>query len=76
MEYNRISACTTAKEIWDRLILTHEGTDQVKETRINLLVQQYEAFKMKPDESISEMYDRLNTIINSLALLGKNYTNA
>ncbi|KAI4365602.1 hypothetical protein MLD38_021570 [Melastoma candidum] len=31
---------------------------------------------MKPDESISEMYDRLNTIINSLALLGKNYSNA
>ncbi|KAI4371458.1 hypothetical protein MLD38_019691 [Melastoma candidum] len=41
-----------------------------------MLVQQYEVFKMKPDESISEMYDRLNTIINSLALLGKNYTNA
>ncbi|KAI4340827.1 hypothetical protein MLD38_025628 [Melastoma candidum] len=31
---------------------------------------------MKPDESISEMYDRLNIIINSFALLVKNYTNA
>ncbi|XP_059638584.1 uncharacterized protein LOC132280843 [Cornus florida] len=27
-EYNRISTCTTAKEIWDKLQITYEGTSQ------------------------------------------------
>jgi len=30
-EYNCISACASAKEIWDCLSTTHEGTEQVKE---------------------------------------------
>ena len=25
-EFNRISTCNTAKEIWDKLEVTHEGT--------------------------------------------------
>ncbi|KAK2984384.1 hypothetical protein RJ640_029589 [Escallonia rubra] len=43
-EYNRVSACETAREMWRLLEITHEGTNQVKETKINMLVQQYEAF--------------------------------
>ena len=30
-EVNRISGCEIAKEIWDKLEVTHEGTNQVKE---------------------------------------------
>ena len=45
-EYNRISSCESAKEIWDKLEVTHEGTNQVKKSKINLLVQTYEMFKM------------------------------
>jgi len=46
-EYNRISSCSTAKEVWDRLHITYKRTDRVKETRTNILLSQYEAFKMK-----------------------------
>ncbi|KAK2973848.1 hypothetical protein RJ640_003256 [Escallonia rubra] len=35
-EYNRISACETAEEMWRLLEVTHEGTNQVKETKINM----------------------------------------
>ena len=45
-EFNRISTCKTAKEIWDKLKVTHEGTSQVKESKIALLSNQYEMFKM------------------------------
>ena len=31
-EFNRISTCNSTKEIWDRLEVTREGTDQVKES--------------------------------------------
>ncbi|GLT28089.1 hypothetical protein SLA2020_030450 [Shorea laevis] len=71
--YNRVSGCDTAKEIWDMLEATHEGTNQVKESKINRLIYRYELFKMKPEESIQEMFTRLNDIVNSLKALGKVY---
>ncbi|XP_058002317.1 uncharacterized protein LOC131179478 [Hevea brasiliensis] len=54
-EYNRISGCTFAKEVWDKLEVTYEGTNQVKESKANKLVREYELFEMKPGETISEM---------------------
>ena len=45
-EFNRISTCKTAKEIWDKLKVTHEGTSQVKKSKIALLSNQFEMFKM------------------------------
>ena len=52
-EFNRISTCKIAKEIWDKLKVTHEGTSQVKESKIALLSNQYEMFKMQANESIT-----------------------
>lgn len=75
-EYNRISICETAKEIWDKLIATHEGNSQVKESKIDILVHNYELFKMKPGESISDMFTRFTDIVNGLKSLGKSYTNS
>ena len=45
-EFNRISTCNTAKGIWDKLKVTHEGTSQVKESKFAILSNQYEMFKM------------------------------
>ena len=45
-EYDKIISCDSTKEIWDRLQVLHEGTDQVKETKISVLVHQYKMFKM------------------------------
>ena len=75
-EFNRISTCTSAQEIWNKLEVTHEGTSQVKSSKINLLVHNYELFKMDPNESISAMFTRFTDIINGLKCLGRNYTNA
>ncbi|WP_374695630.1 hypothetical protein ACEW7V_01290 [Areca yellow leaf disease phytoplasma] len=38
-EFNRIFTCNSTKEIWDKLEITHEGTSQVKTSKINLLVR-------------------------------------
>ena len=46
-ETNRISACQSAKEIWDTLELAYEGTSEVKRSKIDLLMSKYEAFNMK-----------------------------
>ena len=52
-KFNRISMCSTAKEIWDKLEVTYEGTFRVKESKINLLVTQYKVFKMAESEIIN-----------------------
>ncbi len=75
-EFNKVSTCSSAKEIWDRLEVTHEGTNQVKESKMNILVHKYELFKMEPNETISCMFTRFTDIINGLKNLGKSYTNS
>ncbi|MQL73441.1 hypothetical protein Taro_005797 [Colocasia esculenta] len=75
-EYSRISMCKSAKEMWDKLELLYEGTSQVKETKANILVSEYELFMMKSDETISEMFAMFMIIVNGLKALGKDYTDA
>ena len=75
-EFNQIFVCTSAKEIWDTLEVTHEGTNQVKESKINMLVHKYELFKMKPTESITNMFTGFIDIVNCLKSLGKDFTNS
>ncbi|KAG8642634.1 hypothetical protein MANES_12G103911v8 [Manihot esculenta] len=74
-EYNKVCMKSTAKEIWDALVVTHEGTNQVKENKMESLIYQYELFKMKSDETISQMYDRFIEIIGEMKSLGKTFTN-
>ncbi|XP_070015012.1 uncharacterized protein [Nicotiana sylvestris] len=69
-EYNRVSACNTAKEIWEVLQTAHEGTTQVKQSKIDMLITEYELFRMKDDESIQDMHTRFTSIINELHSLG------
>ena len=52
-EFNSISTCKLAKEIWDKLKVTHEDTTQVNESKITLISNQYEMFKMQSNESIT-----------------------
>ncbi|GKA98908.1 retrovirus-related pol polyprotein from transposon TNT 1-94 [Tanacetum coccineum] len=68
-EYERIFMCNTAKEIWKTLLITHQGNSQVKDNKIDLLVQQYEQFVISEDESIDSAFARFNTIITSLKAL-------
>ncbi|GAV62566.1 UBN2 domain-containing protein, partial [Cephalotus follicularis] len=74
-EFNRISSCESAKEMWDLLEVTYEGTNQVKESKISMLVHEYELFMMHNDECKSGMFTRFTTITNSLKNLGKSYSN-
>uniref|UniRef100_A0A2N9F279 CCHC-type domain-containing protein n=1 Tax=Fagus sylvatica TaxID=28930 RepID=A0A2N9F279_FAGSY len=41
-EFNRVSSCDSTKEIWDKLEVTYEGTNQVEESKMSMLVHEYE----------------------------------
>ena len=74
-EFFRISQCKSAKEIWDTLVETHEGTTEVKRSRLNTLSQEYEMFRMQPGESIVALQKRFVHLTNHLIALGKTFTN-
>uniref|UniRef100_A0A199UCQ2 UBN2 domain-containing protein n=1 Tax=Manihot esculenta TaxID=3983 RepID=A0A199UCQ2_MANES len=60
-EYNRV------------LGLTYECTNQVKESKANLLVRDFELFEMKSSETIAEMSTRFTNLVNILKVLGKRF---
>ena len=63
-----------AKEIWKLLEVTYEGNDQVKKSKINSFMHDYELFSIKDFESFVEMFSRFIVIVNELEALEKTYT--
>ncbi|GJS90428.1 hypothetical protein Tco_0773064 [Tanacetum coccineum] len=54
--------------------MTHQGNSQVKDNKIDLLVQQYEQFTIPEEESIDNAFARFNTIITSLKALDEGFS--
>ncbi|GJX49587.1 retrovirus-related pol polyprotein from transposon TNT 1-94 [Tanacetum coccineum] len=73
-EYERIFMCNKAKEILKTLLITHQGNNQVKDSKIDLLVQQYEQFVISKNEFIDSAFARFNIIITSLKALDEGYS--
>nr|GEY27852.1 retrovirus-related Pol polyprotein from transposon TNT 1-94 [Tanacetum cinerariifolium] len=62
-EYERSFMRNTAKEIWKTLLITHQGNNQVKDNKINILVQQYEQFVISEDESTDSAFAIWKTLL-------------
>ncbi|KAH9724856.1 hypothetical protein KPL70_007638 [Citrus sinensis] len=75
-EFHRVSSCENANEIWHKLEVVYEGTNQVKESKINRYTRQYELFYMEQNESVYSMYTRFTDIVNTLGALGKTFSNS
>ena len=73
-EFNRISTCETAFDIWRTLEITHEGTSRVKDSKVNILLHDFELFHMKPSETVVDMYTRFTDVVNGLKSLGKSFS--
>src|ERR1044072_106045 len=76
LEYEKITNKETAKSIYDSLVMTHEGNNQVKETKALALLQKYEAFKMEDNESVEKMFSRFQILVAGLKVLNKGYNTA
>jgi hypothetical protein len=74
-EFNRIKNLTTAHEIWTKLMEIYEGTTIVKSAKLYVCKRKFEQFLMKEDESVFDMFNRLNEIVNELKGLGFNVPN-
>ena len=70
-EFHRISHITIAKEAWQILENTYEGTKKVKDTKLQMLTTQFEELRMSEDESFDSFYSKLNEVIIGKFNLGE-----
>ena len=56
--------------------VAYVGTTQVKESKIHMLVSQYEVFKMQERESIKDFVQRFILITNQLIPISRTFDNA
>ena len=63
-----------SKEVCDTIQILCEGTEQVRENKMQLLIQQYEHFHFKQSETLSDTYSRFQKLLNALKLFGRLYS--
>ncbi|XP_063939761.1 uncharacterized protein LOC135148464 [Daucus carota subsp. sativus] len=66
--FDSVINCPTAKEVWDTIQTLCEGTDQVRENKMQLFVQQYESFHSKSGEPLNDLFNRFQKLLNGLKL--------
>ncbi|GKB84521.1 retrovirus-related pol polyprotein from transposon TNT 1-94 [Tanacetum coccineum] len=67
-----VISCVSAKETWTDLVHSFEGPSDTKENRIMDLKLEYQTFRAKSTESLSQTYTRYKTLLNELANDGVN----
>ena len=70
-EFHRISHITIAKEAWQILETTYEGTKKVKDTKLQMLTTRFEELRMSEGESFDSFYSKLNEVVISKFNLGE-----
>ena len=60
-----------AHDAWVKLEESYEGTQAVKGAKAYILKEKFASFKMKEDESVLEMFHRLQVLVNDLKALGE-----
>ena len=70
-EFHRISHVTIAKEAWQILETTYEGTKKEKDTKLQMLITWFEDLKMSEDELFDSFYGKLNEVVIGKFNLGE-----
>lgn len=74
-EFLWVSHYKTTKETWDILQITHERNNKVKRAMFDTLTHEYELFRMKPKESISQMQTWFTHIASHMRIMGETFSN-
>lgn len=63
-KFVKVMQCTSAKEMWDKLISSHEGDDKVKDAKLQVHRLQFEQLNMKDDETVRRYFLRVEKLEN------------
>ncbi|GJX39695.1 retrovirus-related pol polyprotein from transposon TNT 1-94 [Tanacetum coccineum] len=67
-----VISCVSAKETWTDLVHNFEGPSYPKENMIRNMKLEYQTFRAKSTESLSQTYTRYKTLLNELSNDGVN----
>jgi len=70
-EFVKVMQYKSAKEIWDKIVLSYEGDEQVKREKLQTLRIQYENLRMHNNESVANYFLRVDEIVNCMKKLGE-----
>ena len=70
-EFHWISHMTIAKEVWQILETTYEGTKKVKDSKLQMQTTRFEELRMSEDESFDSFYSKLNEVVIGKFNLGE-----
>ena len=73
-QYKLIQITRIAKEAWDILETAHEGTEVVKDSKLQVLQTSFETIRMEEDEHFNDFQVRLMDIVNQSHQLGDPYS--
>jgi hypothetical protein len=69
--FEQIKNIEMAHEAWKKLEESFKGTQVVKGAKVYIHKEKFASFKMKDDENVSEMFYRLQVLVNDLKALGE-----
>ena len=65
-EFTKIMHCTSAKEMWEKLVGLYDGDSKVKKAKLQTRRRQFERLKMEDEEDIAAYLLRVAEVVNSL----------
>lgn len=68
-EFRRIAHLNMTKEAWKFLSVTHEGTNAVKMSKLQMYMTQLKTLKMKEDEEIFQFNANFSNLVNIMRSL-------
>ncbi|GAB2211280.1 hypothetical protein Droror1_Dr00016573 [Drosera rotundifolia] len=71
--FEHVVHCTFAEVVWDSFVVKNEGMNDIRKSRLPILVQKYELFTQKSSERLTDIFERFNILLNSLKTYGNVY---
>lgn len=71
VHFEKLQNAKTAKEAWDILVRSHEGSDRVKKVKLQALRRQHEMLHMSEGEKICEYFNKIVTLTNQMKSCGE-----
>ena len=68
--YGNVITCNSAYDMWKKIELLCEGSEEVRENQKQILVSQYEAFMANQGEELTIMFERFSKLLSELQSMG------
>jgi len=65
-EFTKVMHCTSAKEMWEKLVGLYDGDSKVKKAKLQTHRRQFESLRMEDEEDIVAYLLRVAEVVNSL----------